>query len=307
MIKETSLEEVILFPRGAFAPASVAAAAYIGEIGTRTRSCVVKYWRNPEGSFERRLGADALGGSQSWWPLLFNNRPTSRASLPLGRLADVLLGVQLYGLGKGRPPQTRRTLARRPFTSSRCRPGFRPAVQGRDVGPFRVGVPRRFVKQGRWLVYPGRHAALSGRPRVFVRELCRRDGKVTAAVANEKLLPLHGVHAVLPQAVGGDVLAAILNSTVVAEHVRTHSGSFAKADFQRITLGELRELPIPTTAIARPWRHRLGLPELSREDERLQRKLKVLARSLRRRPREAWETLVDALVSKLYGCGGPSQ
>jgi TaqI-like C-terminal specificity domain/Eco57I restriction-modification methylase len=301
LVGSTSLEKAILFPPGVFAPATVASTAYVGRVPGPTKSCLVECLRGRYGVFRRQVDGGTMSTrTESWWPLIFDNRESSCESIPLGRVADVLLGTQLYAVGRGRPPQTPWTVRRRPYTSTEPHPGFFPAVHGRDVRPFQVQRPRFFVRLGPWLANPGRHFGVMGSPRIFVRELCRRDGKLTAAVMNKRLLPVHGVHTIVPKGVDPDILVAILNSTTVGQYVRTHSGSFAKVDFQRITIHELRDLPIPVAAILKGWRNPLGFPSLRCEEGRLQHKLRRLAQSLYRQAVPRAEAAVDRLVGKLY-------
>jgi Eco57I restriction-modification methylase/TaqI-like C-terminal specificity domain len=307
LVEKTSVEKAILLPAAVFAPATVASAAYVGRAPGPTRSCTIECLRSRYAVFQRQVSGGALHAHmESWWPLIFDNRGGSCESIPLGRVADVLLGIQLYAVGKGQPSQTPWTVKRRPYTSTKPRPSFFPAVQGRDVRPSEVQPPRFFVRMGPWLANPGRHATVLDRPRILVRELCRRDGKLTAAAINNRLLPVHGVHTIVPKGLDPDILVAILNSGTVARYVRTHSSSFAKADFQRITIRELRDLPIPVAAISKDWRKPLGLRELRGDERILQRRLKRLAQCLCRKPGDRWEIAVDSLVSKLRRLGARS-
>jgi hypothetical protein len=139
-----------------------------------------------------------------------------------------------------------------------------------------------------------------------VRELCRRDGKLTAAVARNGSIPLHGVLTVIPKNVDPYVLVAILNSTVAANYVKMHAASFSKVDFQKITVNELRKLPIPTLAVQPSQRRTLGLQVLTRKELLLQTCVIRFARALAssgsvRQRKTTFLGQLDAAVTAMYG------
>jgi hypothetical protein len=189
-----------------------------------------------------------------------------RTTLPLGDLAHILPGIQVYCRGKGLPRQTAEMVRRRSFTSGEPTAGALPAVSGRDVRAFEILEPREHVLFGPWLARPGTHARHLDSCRVFVRELCRRDGTLTAAIAPPGVLPLHGVLTVIPTGIDARLLVALLNSLAVAEYVRTHASSILKVDFQKITVGELRHMPIPAAAVTPDVRSAHDLGPASEKD-----------------------------------------
>jgi hypothetical protein len=168
----------------------------------------------------------------------------------LGQIADVLLGVEPYRVGRGRPKQTHRDVARRPFSFDRFRNGTVPVARSRNIRRFSVGGPSEFIRFGRWLAAPGRHLEFAARPRVFVRQICGRDGSLVAAVAPSGMVARYGVFTVVCDQVSPDILCAILNSTVIARYVRFSCASCHKESFGRITIGDLRELPVPVALLS---------------------------------------------------------
>src|SRR2546423_3476298 len=109
--------------------------------------------------------------------------------LRLERLATVTSGVHLYKRGKGIPPQTADVVRKKPFTLLKPACGAVPAIRGRDVHEFQLSNPRQFIKFGKWLAHVGNHEFSRRTTRIFVHELCRRDGKMTAAVATDGFIP----------------------------------------------------------------------------------------------------------------------
>ncbi|HEV3467762.1 MAG TPA: TaqI-like C-terminal specificity domain-containing protein [Pyrinomonadaceae bacterium] len=314
-----TLDELVLLPRAVFSEATVRAVVLLG--GRRpapaAARCRVTFY-----PLVKRLGAPQPAVSVTVASAALREAGTDALSLlvrsaagprrlgggcvRLGQVASVACGVQVYGVGRGLPPQTAETVRNKSFTYAGPTAGTVPAVRGRDVRDFCVGEPRLFIKFGDFLAWAGRHESLRGRTRVFLRELCHRGGKMTAAVARDGYVPLHGVLTVVPELIDAHVLTAILNSAAAAEYVRHHTASFTKVDFQKITVAELRRMPIPTAAIAAGCRKRLGLAPSTRAASALRRSLAGAASRLARsgRPDAAaarrLRERVDALVAEMY-------
>jgi hypothetical protein len=87
--------------------------------------------------------------------------------------------------------------------------------------------------------------------RVFVRELCGRNGALVASVAPRCAVPRYGVFAITPRNPGVDphTLTAILNSRLMARYVRSNCDGVLKESFNRIRVGDLRRLPIPLALV----------------------------------------------------------
>lgn len=319
LARETHFEGLVLLPRAAFADATVRAAVVLGrKLPARPPAdCrVVTY------PLEKRLGVElrprsrlvpgarlrALGDRALPHLLrpLAARRTDGGRCVPLEDVASVMCGVRMYGRGRGTPPQTDELVRKKRFTFTEPAPGTVPAIRGRDFRPFRIDKPGQFILLGEWLVDTGRHASLRGQTRVFLRELCRRDGMMTAAAAVDGFVPLHGVLTVVPRMIDAHVLVAILNSSAAAEYVRHNTAAFTKVDFQKITVGELRRLPIPRAAVKAVHRRALGLPPSTARETALRRLISSSARALARAPAHGGaraETLrarLDAAVSKMY-------
>lgn len=266
---ETRLMDVHVLPRHAFAAASVRACVLGGvrqkpEPGRTCRTVVYPFRKSllyKEGPWAGELPVSdlVLAGGDSWWTLLQGHasRPFELSTVPLETVAAVHLGVQVYGVGEGSPPQTRRIVRQRPYTSAIRMAEWTPAVQVRDLTPFHVAPPSQYIRFGKWLARTGSHDKLLNRRRVMVRELCHRDGRMTAAVVKNGSIALHGIFTLAPRGIDAHALTAVLNSQRVAEYVRVRAASFAKVDFQRITTAELRSLPVPAGALEGPLAHRL--------------------------------------------------
>lgn len=324
LVGAAALDQLVLLPRAVFAEATVRAVVIAGrrQAAPPSGGCRVTLYppvkrldaAQPALSATvtspalREAGADALSQlvRSAGGP-----RRLGAGCVRLGQVASVTCGVRAYGVGRGVPPQTAEVVRNKSFTYASPVAGTVPAVRGRDVCDFRVGEPRLFIKFGEFLAWTGQHESLRRRTRVFLRELCRRDGKMTAAVARDGCVPLHGVLLIVPEFVDAHVMAAILNSAAAAEYVRHYTASFTKVDFQKITLGELRRLPVPPAAVGGGHRAGLGLaPETGREAamrERLTaltRELSETAPANEKEHQAAWRE-ADEIVMEMYElCGG---
>ena len=290
-INQTNIERMVLLPHSAFAHAKVRGLILIGRVKPTRHSnnCVVTVYpivRRFESignahSVAKKLSEHAPKG-QSWLPLI--NFPAaigdSATTLPLGKLADIASGVKLYERGAGNPRQTSRIIQRQVFTLQAPSHDTVPAIRGRDVQDFHLNEPTQFVRFGPWLAWIGSHEQLRKRKRIFLRELCRSDGKITAAVAYDGFVPLHGVLTVVPKLIDANVLTGILNSATTAEYVRRHAASMSKVDFQRVTIAELRMMPISIASLNSRHRSLLGLDPPTRTETFLRKRLLGLVRKL---------------------------
>ena len=262
VLDNAQLDNVVLLPRSVFPRATVKTVLLLGrrrKNGERRRSTlIVRYpmtQRLTEPSIPQidRLGARVVNrlGSSPWMSLV---QPAPHAShvasiREVGELARIVLGIEPYRRGRGRPKQTEYELAVRPFTFDRQIDGTTPVVRSRDVTNFHVRNAGEFIKIGRWLAAPGRHLEFANRPRVFVREICGRDGSLVSAVAPRGVVARYGVFTIVADRIKPAILCALLNSTQAAKYVRSHCASFHKESFGRITAGDLRQFPVPTALI----------------------------------------------------------
>jgi hypothetical protein len=321
LLSKTTLDQMILLPRSAFADATVRGLVLVGRVESASTSTTCRVT-----TFPIVKSLDATGPARtlaitanafrelaegSWWPLLTggDSQPSYARTIQLENLAHVTSGVQVYHKGRGVPPQTSEVVKKRPFTFRKPRPGAVPAIAGRDVHELHVSPPGQFIKLGKWLAHVGKHDFLRQFTRIFVRELCRRDGKLTAAVASDGLIPLHGVLTVVPKLIDPYALVGILNSSAAAEYVKRCAASFSKVDFQKITVSELRQMPIPIAAVGPAYRSTLALSPPTAQESSLCNRLTALAQKLSQvtlitdaktmELRAEMETVVSALYS--YG------
>ncbi len=317
-LRKIGIDQMILLPRAAFANSTTRGFVLIGRVLLRPAPACCHVTTYPiEKRFDAigqarsfTVSADALrhAGAGSWWPLLnvLDSKTFNSKTIRLEQIANIAPGVKLYSKGQGVPPQTSEVVRRRSFTLSKPIGDAVPAIRGRDVYDFQLSDPQLFVKFGKWLARVGNHNSLRKSTRIFVRELCRRDGKLTAAIAKDGFIPLHGVLTVVPKMIDITTLVCILNSKMVAKYVRTHTTSFSKVDFQKITISELRQLPIPIAAIIPSYRSVLGLGSPNAREAFLCQRLTTLVQelsdvtSINNVNAEELRSQLDAVVSEMY-------
>lgn len=293
--QEAELDEIILLPRSAFVQATVRGVVMIGQrrpAPARARCRVVTYpiIKNLRVMVPVRVANLSsrrirMAAGESWWPLIVKTRTlgANGVCIPLSKLARVISGVKVYARGEGKPRQTAAVIKERRLDLRAADPDAQPAIRGRNVRDFHIDRPTRYIKLGPCLAHEGEHRLLHGSTRIFVRELCRRDGKLTAAITRDGTVPLHGILTIVPERISAQILTAILNSQSVARYVRANTASFSKVDFQKITIGELQQMPIPLAAVNQKHRAALCLPPATRPEISLQRRLIRVAQQLSRR------------------------
>lgn len=272
ILNKSVIDHLVLLPRAAFADSTVRGLVILGRVRPgKSDSNYVQVTRYPIAksfvttrcvkSFKIPLSSMKKQGGHSWAHVLNDAKTINSDSkcVKLSDLATIVSGVRLYAKGRGVPPQTDKDTKNRPFNSPTRLPDSVAAARGRDVCSFHMKKPTEFVKFGPWLAQPGQHGVLRYLDRVFVRELCGHDGRINAAIAIKRVIPLHGVLSIIPKMVDTHILVAILNSRVAAKFVQQYTASFSKVDFQRITVGELGLLPVPFSFINARCRHTLGL------------------------------------------------
>jgi hypothetical protein len=225
LLEASHIERLVILPRRAFTDATVRAALILGrKAGAKQTSSFIQVIRyTPVHKLgcsikpvEAHLRSDhlAAAGRKSWSAILASRDVPSlcRSAVPLATFSRIFSGLKPYRVGRGSPPQTRETVSRKPFTHSQPIPEATPVVRGRDVREYAIHSASEYVRVGPWLAEPGPHLDCAQTPRVFVRELYRRDGKLTAAVAVPGWIARHGVLTVVPNSLPPETLAVLLNS-----------------------------------------------------------------------------------------------
>lgn len=315
LLENTQLDHLVQLPRKVFPRATVKTVLLLGckrRSGECRRSTHVTLY-----PLERRLSERSLPtakefsgkiikslGSAPWLPIVQLEPPFVPTSnvCELGTVAELILGIEPYRVGRGTPKQTERHLRLRPFTYATPRKGTVPVARSRNIARFRVSATSEFVRVGPWLAAVGKNLDVAFQRRVFVRQICYRDGSLVAALAPRGTVARYGVFTVVCSDISPAILCALLNSDSVAHYVRTRCAGYHKESFGRVTLADLRHLPVPTNLLktAQSTRAR-GLRR------RLEAAVSQAETALTANHNAAWRDaikLINVLVDKAYCRGG---
>ena len=263
LLSKSCLDHVVLLPRNAFPRATIKSVLLLGRrLGPRLRRGalhVVKYPMTRALS-DRSLPAVSTTSHREllavrggpWLAIARSGMPVvvpRRLTCLLGSVAEVSAGLRPYGRGRGNPKQTARTLRERPFTFSIPTAGTTPVLRSGDIRRFGTTASTEFTRIGGWLAYTGEHVKFCRLKRVFVREICGRDGSLVAAVAPPGVIARHGIFEVRPTELSAHILCALLNSRWVANYVASSCAGFHKESFGRVTAKDLRKIPIPRSLL----------------------------------------------------------
>lgn len=319
LLSEADIRQIILLPPTAFAHATTRAIIIVGQKSTTpiVGSCHVTVYSlerrveqvGPVCSFMLPIAKLQRLGGDPWSSVLMpdTNFEFKAKAVQLGQLVAINTGIKVYGKNHGCPPQTSAVVRTRPFDTSENDEGAVPVVRARDIHSFHVGQAQQFIKFGNWLAYVGKHATFRHTTRIFLREFCQRDGRMTAAASVDGLVPLSGVLTLIPHSIDLPVLLGILNSIMAARYARQHAAQlFTTADFPKITVGELQRMPIPLAAIGPSYRATLNLAPPTKRANQLRKRLIALVGKLsgsalmNNDVPEKLRREVDDVVSEMY-------
>lgn len=256
-IENTTIDYVVELPRAVFPYATVQAALILGTKRPAQASKhvvhVVSYSLAEARGARAKVSTERaplgqLAMQQTW---LFGSasqipwKLVRRHSIELREVASVFSGLKPYRVGRGQPVQTVALIAKRPYTYDSPQAGTHPVIRGRQVQPYNVLQTSEFIVVGPHLAEPGQHAKFALSPRTFIREICFRDGRVVAAPAPEGTIGRHGVLTVAWAFPFNWILAALMNSAVAQDYVRTQCPGFRRESFNRIGTRDIQSLPIP--------------------------------------------------------------
>lgn len=110
----------------------------------------------------------------------------------IGEHFKVTTGIELYGIGKGIPPQTAQTLKDKPFTSFEKKDdSWIPLIRGTDINRYATVWHGEYVKYGEWLRVP-KSIDLFAREKLFIR---RTGDYPLCCYDDENYIPERASHA----------------------------------------------------------------------------------------------------------------
>ncbi len=135
-------------------------------------------------------------------------------SLALSNYARVTAGVKPYEVGKGKPPQTKKVVATKPYTKyEKIDDNWKPLIRGTQINPYLIKWDNEYILYGQCLAAP-RTEEIFSNPKLFVR---RTDDKILCAYDDTGMIGLNSVHCI--QSINLETpelyLIALLNSKLM--------------------------------------------------------------------------------------------
>jgi len=141
---------------------------------------------------------------------------------PLDNYCMINVGLKPYQVGKGTPPQTKRTVEDRPFDSERrLNASYRSYLRGVDIGRYKIApVEPRYLKYGPWLAEPRPSANFDAPIKIVMRQT--GDGLI-AALDTQQYLCLNNMHVLVLKSENYSVqyLLGIINSRLLNWYYHT--------------------------------------------------------------------------------------
>ena len=218
----------------------------------------------------------------------------------LNEIADIFYGIKAYQVGKGNPPQTKKTLAEKPFTSKEKCVGCLPFFSGRDVDRYKLlWNDDNWIRYGEWLAEPRNPKKFEGE-KLLVRKIVGNNMIATyiphTSYCNTLLYVIKLNEDI---SIGYRYLLGIINSSLMGWYFRKKFQISAKDTFPQILRGNLIKFPILISKAV--LHHRLNLLvknmlELHNRDTQTPYEHEQLEHEI-----ATTDTQINRLVYDLYG------
>lgn len=134
------------------------------------------------------------------------------SSIKFSSVSVTKAGVILYEKGKGKPVQTEKTLADKPYTRIGDAPSsWKKLIRGENIDRYLITDSNEFVSYGEWLAAP-RDSDLFQGPRIIIR---RTDDNIKSCYTNEDFICVKSCHVLKGDVDGLKYMNALLNSKLM--------------------------------------------------------------------------------------------
>lgn len=167
-------------------------------------------------------------------------------SRPLSEIARVSTGVKVYQTGKGNPPQTRETGAKRLFHSHQpLGISYKKYLEGKNVGRYTLIWSCEYVNYGEWIAEPRKSVDFSA-PRILVRQIPSKPPYCINSVFTtlEYINDINSM-VVLDFKESPLFILACLNSRIISSWFIHRFDKHQRKLFPQFKVGELANFPIP--------------------------------------------------------------
>jgi hypothetical protein len=225
---------------------------------------------------------------------------------PLSDIGEIFYGIKVYQVGKGKPPQTKDILERKPFTSfEKEDKTFLPFFDGKHVGRYELlWKKNNWLRYGPWLAEPRQPQKYEGE-KILIRKIVAQTLIATYISETSYCNTLLFVLKIKKDVnLGYLYLLGILNSKFIGWYFRKKFQISADDTFPQIMIRDILQFPIPSPDKAsldrmvklveqmRALHKQLTTAKTPDDKTRLQRQI------------DATDQLIDELVYELYGLTG---
>lgn len=121
----------------------------------------------------------------------------AKISKPLSNLCKVTVGIKPYQKGKGKPPQTEKTVKERIYDATYKKDHtYRRYLMGKDINRYTIEpIEERWISYGDWLAEPRYTANFDAKEKIFIRQTGDRP---IATIDCEQYLCLNNMHVITP-------------------------------------------------------------------------------------------------------------
>jgi hypothetical protein len=184
----------------------------------------------------------------------------------LSDLVQINYGLKAYQRGKGKPPQTAKTMRERPFTSTtQVDDTFAPFFEGQSVSRYMINwTGDNWIKWGEWLAEP-RNTDLFEGPRLLFRKVVseRLIGTYFEKIAFSNTL-LYVIKTTRESEFDTKALLAMLNSQLMGFTFRKLFAIQEDDTFPQILLDDLASLPVARLSFTTPEDERTAVVQTAK-------------------------------------------
>jgi len=218
----------------------------------------------------------------------------------LDNISDVFYGIKAYQVGKGKPPQTKKILQEKPFTSKVKQDNFLPFYDGKNIGRYKIQWSEdNWINYGQWLAEPRIPSKFEGE-KLLVRKIVGKTliGSYISETAYCNTL-LYVIKLNDDLVLSYKYLLGIINSKLIGWYFHQKFQIQFSDTFPQILRGNILNLPIEisqktkhdrmVSLVERMLELHKRDPQTPQEADRLQREI------------AATDAAIDKLVYELYG------
>lgn len=228
--------------------------------------------------------------------------------IPLAKICNIYNGVKPFEKGKGKPPQTEKTMKEKPYVREGTQPDaeWKPLLRGSLIHRYKTLWNHNYwILYGEWLAAPRNPSIFEAPEKIMVRQT---GDSIIATLAEKGFVGRNNLHIILPfnKDYHLNCVLGIMNSRLM-DFVYTVMNPEKGEALAEIKKKHIEQLPIPPVKLDSPKNKSLHGQMVSlvgimldlhkkHNESALPQEKTVLQRQI-----EATDRQIDQLVYKLYG------